>query len=420
MDDIEKLTIAETTRKAKLEAVSEWTIKEEETCCENGCVRCGGTTKLLPGPHPAAIRAKHVLDLKTADKEAEVFAKLIRAGRFHASFKVIGTLSSRMSGADGLNAHGIKHTTNVRGIFPLAWNGMVLSIGDFDSFEVTIADAVCKDPDLRADLLNGKKIHGIFGQLMYPEMTYEEVCATKNQADDRYTKGKQGFFATILYGGTWQTLVRKLRVLEVNAKSAIEQLLSKYQAVARWRAGVSQAFCSMTQPGGIGTRVVWREPADYCETFLGFRRYFTLENKICKALFDLARQLPKGWRQCKIKVLRRDRVQTADGAVSSALYGAAFGIQSGNVRAAANHQIQSPGAQITKRAQRRVWELQPTGIHDWLVAPFQVHDEVAVVSTPETMEPVAEAIAETVESFRAHVPLIKIGWHKNAASWAEK
>ena len=37
----------------------------------------------------------------------------------------------------------------------------------------------------------------------------------------------------------------------------------------------------MTQPGGIGTKVVWKDPADYAETMLGFRRYFTLENRIC-------------------------------------------------------------------------------------------------------------------------------------------
>ena len=325
MDETEKLVIAETTRKAKLEEIAngpEWTIEEEEPCCcQGGCVRCNHTGVLKPGPHPASIRARRVLDLKIAAKEVELYNKLLRAGRFHASFKVIGTLSSRMSGADGLNAQGIKHTTNVRSVFPLAWNGMVLSIGDFDAFEVTIADGVCNDPDMRADLQSGKKIHGIFGSLMFPDMTYEEILATKSTADDRYTKGKSGFFATILYGGTWITLVRKFNCTEAHAKSAIETLLRKYKKVNQWRAGVANRFCSMTQPNGLGSQVIWREPADYCETLLGFRRYFTLENKICKALFDLARRLPKGWRECKIKVLRRDRVQTADGAVSSACMG---------------------------------------------------------------------------------------------------
>ena len=37
-------------------------------------------------------------------------------------------------------------------MFPLFWDGMILCGGDFDSFEVTIADAVYNDPALRKDL----------------------------------------------------------------------------------------------------------------------------------------------------------------------------------------------------------------------------------------------------------------------------
>ena len=63
----------------------------------------------------------------------------------------------------------------------------------------------------------------------------------------------------------------------------------------------------MRQPAGVGSAVIWHEPAEFVESFLKFRRYFTLENTIAKA-----------------------RIQTAGGAVSSALYGAAFGIQAAN------------------------------------------------------------------------------------------
>jgi len=421
MDATEMMFIEETTRKAKLEAIAKWIITEEEECskCEGkGCLRCGGTGTLKPGRHPAAIRAAELLTIKIAGKEIELYTKLLRAGKLHASFNVIGTLSSRMSGADGLNAHGIKHTVDVRRMFPLAWDGMELSIGDFDSFEVTIADAVCQDPDLHADLLSGLKIHGIFGSLMYPDMTYDEICATKNTEDDRYTKGKQGFFASILYGGTFQTLMRKLGVEEKNAKSAIEKLLSKYKLVKAWRDRVFKAFCSMVQIDG--KQVVWHEPADFCETFFGFRRYFTLENKVCKALFDLAHKPPKEWKDCRVKVVRRDRVQLAYGAVSSALFGAAFGIQAASMRAAANHEIQSPGAEITKKVQRKVWDLQPVGVHPWHVAPLQVHDEIAAVTTPEMTESVAQCVNENVASFRPQVPLISMGWKKRVANWGEK
>lgn len=422
MDEMEKIILETSTKKANLEAVSHWQVTEDEECskCEGiGCSRCDGGS-LKKGQHPAAKRAAKLLAIKVAAKEVELYTKLLRAGKFHASFKVIGTLSSRMSGADGLNPQGIKSTDSVRSMFPLAWEDMELSIGDFDSFEVTIADAVCDDPDLRADLLSGKKIHATFGSMMFPEYSYDEISATKGTSNDLYSKGKQGFFATILYGGTYQTLMNKLGVLEENAKSAIDQLLKKYKKVGGWRARVFKSFCSMSQPGGIGTQVVWRDPADYCETALGFRRYFTLENKICKALFNLARKPPKKWKECPVKVVRRDRVQTAGGAVTSALYGAAFGVQAASMRAAANHEIQGAGSGITKYLERKLWDLQPSGVNPWVVAPMQIHDEVAIVHSPDMANTIKQVVQDTVVFFKGKVPLLEMDWHANVSSWADK
>ena len=420
LSDSTKSTIIDSTKKNNLEAIAKWEIKEREECsCGTGCPRCDKGW-LEVGPHPAAKRAKEVLEVKTAAKERELFNKLILAGKFHASFIVIGSLSSRMSGADGMNAMGIKHTENVRCMFPLAWDGMALSIGDMNSYEVTIADAVIGDPDLHAELVSGKKIHGLFGMAMFPPKTYEEILATKGQDPDLYTKGKQGFFGSILYGGTWETLVNKLGVLKENAISAIQGFLGRYKGVAAWRKGVESRFCPMTQPGGIGTAVVWKDPAEYCETFLGFRRYYTLENRICKELFNLARKPPKEWKDCLVKVIRRERVQTAGGAVASALYGAAFAMQAANVRSAANHEIQSPGAEITKSVQREVWDLQPVGVNDWQVCPMQVHDEIIAVSPPEMVDTIETTVQVGVAKFRDRVPLISIDWKKNAGTWADK
>jgi hypothetical protein len=429
MDSMEKVVLEESTKKTNLEAISVWELDEEEPCSrclEEGvqegvvCARCGGTGTLMPGLHPAAVRSKEVLRVKIAAKEVELYQKLLLAGKFHASFNVIGALSSRMSGTDGLNAQGIKHTITVRSMFPLKWGDYELSIGDFASFEVTIADAVCNDEALRAELLAGRKIHALFGMALFPGHTYEQIKASDGTENDMYTKGKQGFFGSILYGGNEDTLVRKLGVKEADAIAAIESFGKKYKGVGRWRKRVFDSFCSMRQPGGIGTQVIWVDPADYAETMLGFRRYFTLENKIAKRLFELANKPPPHWKKVggKIKVCRRDRVQTAGGAVQSALYGAAFALQAANMRAAANHEIQSPGAEITKAVQRCVWDLQPTGIHEFLVAPLNVHDEIACVNT--IPEQVAEAIRKGVESFRPNVPLIKMEWCVRASSWADK
>ena len=127
-------------------------------------------------------------------------------------------------------------------------------------------------------------------------------------------------------------------------------------------AQAGRRFVLLHDPAGRHRHeVVWKEPADYAETMLGFRRYFTLENRIARAIFDLARKPPKHWKDCKVKVVRRDRVQTAGGAVSSALYGAAFSMQAANMRAAANHEIQSPGAEITKHVQRKIGTCSRSG-----------------------------------------------------------
>jgi len=442
MDDTEVLTIEETTKKAKLQAIRDWEVETDEECTKcfgEGCLRCNGGV-LRAGRHPAALRAEEVLNIKIAAKEVELYNKLLLAGRFHASFVVVGTKSSRMSGDGGLNAQGIKATKDVRRCFPLAWPGYMLCGGDFDSFEVTLADAVYNDPHLRAGLVkkipcpfcqdascgecdeNGmvrQKLHGLFGMSLYPGHTYAEVLASSGTQDDMYYQGKRGVFGMI-YGGTWETLVRNIGVSEEIAKAAMENFNSAYPGVATARQKTFDAFCSMRQPGGVGTQVIWHEPADYIQSFLGFQRYFTLENRICRAMFELAQKPPKGWRNHPVKVWRRNRVQTAGGAAASALYGAAFGLQAANMRAAANHEIQSPGGEITKAVQRTIWDLQPVGVHELMVAPMNVHDELMTVTHSDYVPRVTEEVRTTVESFRPQVPLIGMTWFEEMDSWAGK
>ena len=451
MDATEAIILADSTKKSNLEAISNWEIETREPCgrCEGtpGCVRCGGTGFVEPGKHPAAKRSKEVLAVKFAAKARELYEKLLLAGKFHASFVVIGTLSSRMAGADGLNPQGIKHGKDVRCMFPLYWDGMILCGGDFDSFEVTIADAVYNDPALRKDLttkgpcpkcagtgiekkkgipcaecettgMTPQKLHALFGMAL-SGLSYAEVILSSGTENDWYDKGKRGVFA-LVYGGDWNTLVQKLGVSETRARAAYADFVKRYPGIGKARNKTFDAFCSMRQPAGIGSAVVWATPAEYIETFLGFRRYFTLENKICKALFDLARKPPKHWRDVKVKVMRRDRVQTAAGAVASALYGSAFQMQAANMRAAANHEIQSPGAEITKSVQRRLWDLQPAGVHPLMLAPLNIHDELMVVAKPSIVESITTTVRQVVESFRDKVPLVGMTWFSEMSNWAEK
>lgn len=431
MEPIEAMQV-KSTKRTVLEELAQMpcdcTFDSEIKCNCNG-------TKL----HPAAHRAKQVLEVRQGKHRDKLYQKLAQAGyRLHASFKITGALSNRMSGNDGLNPQGFERLKAMRKCFTFADPGYELGGGDFDSFEIMIADALYNDPALRVALteeypccgkpecddclgtgITTKKMHALFGQEL-SGLDYEGVLKTKGDPNrDWYATGKAGILSQ-LYGGDWSTLVRKQRIDEEVAKAAYESFERKYPKIKAARQLIIESFCSMRQPGGIGTKVEWHEPAEKIESLLGFPRYFTLENSICRALFELAQNVPKDWKEIKNKVLRTTRKQTVAGATASALYGAAFGIQGNAMRAAANHRIQSTGADITKKLQANIWGLQPVGVHKFRVIPFNCHDEVIVASLPEYTQEVKKIADGTVESYRTLIPLIKMHWKVGMKSWAEK
>lgn len=409
------------TDKVTMEEIASW--QDECECLGLGdipdkdCTACMGTGLLET---ELTKRAKAVVKARTCEKEVELYDKLIQAGRFHASFKVIGALSGRMSGADGLNPQGIKKTKEVRKCFPLAWDGYQLCGGDFDSFEVGIAVAVYNDPKLTEDLQSGKKIHAIFGTVLFPGTTYDEILESAGTEFDMYSKGKQAIFSS-MYGGTEYSLINKLGIKEDVAKDAMENWAKMYKGVAIAQKRIHDGFKSMRQPEMKG-KVYWHEPADFMPTLLGFKRYYTLENMICKALFDLGNDPPASWKHFKSKVTRRsDRGdQTQNGAARSALFGAAFGLQSSNVRSAGNHEIQGTGAGITKEVQRKLWDIQPAGVNDWIIMPINIHDEILAPVKKGYEAQVKEVIDSAVESFRPIVPLIGMEWKTTMNTWADK
>lgn len=466
-----------TTKAIVLEEIAKWKMDDVCGICNGGgCDQCtaGLVPKLddagQPIPHPAAVRANEILEYRHAGKEIETLEKLITAGRFHVSLKVIGALSGRMSGADGLNAQGMKRTKEFRSCFPLAGKGEKLNGGDFAGFEVVIAEAVYNDPELRKDLttlrpckkcakvhkktpldhrinyvtdmgqtiqlpvnpncgdckgtgLEDTKIHALFGQYLFPPMTYDEIYDTKGLPgdQDKYGRSKNGVFA-LLYGGEEYTLANRVGVSEEVAKTANERWAGRYLVWGQAREKIKNEFCSMRQSGGIGSKVTWSTPSDYIETMYGFRRYFTLENAVAKVLFDLANDPPKEWAQYKHKIVRRDREQTPSGALRSACFGCAFGLQAGNMRAAANHVIQGTGAETTKRLQVKIWEMQPVGVHEWIVKPFQIHDEVMCPTKdePRYHEQLLKIVGDFVVEMKSMIPLIAIDWSNGLKTWADK
>jgi hypothetical protein len=399
LDDTEKLVIKESTKKIILEEIAKWENDGPE-----------GTVI----PHPAAIRAQRVLDARQAKSRVDNYDKLLRAGRFHASLVIIGTMSSRMAGTDDFNAQGIPRNKEVRSCFTLHDTNSVLCGGDMVSFEMVIASAVYKDPILHRDLQSGKKLYGIFGAIVF-EMSYDDVMNNK----DTYTRSKSGTLAMI-YGGEAYTLKTKFGVTIEVAEKAYQKFIQRFKGVGIARKIIFDKFCSMRQVGGIGTKVEWHEPSEYIESIFGFKRYYTLENQVCKALYELANKPPKHWRSYRGKVIRRDRVQTVSGSVQSALYAAAFGIQASSMRSASNHVIQSSGAQITKKLQRNIWDLQPSGVHNWIVMPFNSHDEIMTPTHPDHIDEVSEVVKDTIDSFIPQIPLLAIDWHTNMHDWSEK
>ncbi|KKK73186.1 hypothetical protein LCGC14_2896370, partial [marine sediment metagenome] len=255
----------------------------------------------------------------------------------------------------------------------------------------------------------------LFGTKVYPDMTYEEILAD----EEKYNRSKSGVFALIYFGNAF-TLKTRLGIPIEDAEKAYQDFIKTYPGIGKGRQKIINMFQSMKQIGGIGTAIEWNDPVEYIASMFGFRRYFILETQICKTLFKLAQKPPKHLRMYKGKVVRRDREQTVSGATQSALYAAAFSLQATVTRAAGNHVIQSSGAQITKKVQREIWDIQPKGIGPWVVQPLNGHDEIMCPTDSEKISDVKEIVKKVVEGFRPTVPLIKMKWKNNLKTWADK
>jgi len=424
LDESSRAVIAGSTKKIILEDLAKWKIDTVCPVCQGNttsCQTCGGDG-LIPSdePHPVAARAALVLKARRTKVRIGIFEKLLHAGRFHADFNIIGALSSRMSGAGGLNAQGINKEEEVRECFTLATEGLILLGGDFDGFEVVLIDAAYGDPDLREELLSGKKIHGIFGTFLFPGKSYEDIIATKKlpEGENLYSRAKNGVFA-MAYGGEAYTLMHRVGISEQAANEAYNRFLKRYKILGKKRQDIFNMFCSMRQPGGIGSRVIWAEPQEYVESMFGFRRYFTLENQIVKVLYNLSSNPPQAWKDIKVKVVRRERVQLAANAVQSALLGCSFQVQAANMRAAGNHIIQSSGATLCKALQRRLWDVQPAGISAWRTMPMNVHDEILAPTDPKYETQVINIQKDFIKEYQAQVPLLEMGFGR-MESWGSK
>ena len=420
LNPIERLVLKDTKRQT-LEELARW---EGDT----------------PGSrHPVAAAVANVQKARRAMKREDILRKLIAAKRFYFSQKVIGTLSSRTAGGSEvgssestaregktrLNPQGIPREKSFRTLFTLSDAATEHTEGgDFDGLEVTIACAVDGDDQLVADykhsLESGLGFHSITGSTIY-SLTPEEVKKTKGTLDDLYTRSKNCFFGW-RYGAQLYKFAQTANLSEDVARLSWTRLKHRYSKIAQRMQATARRFTPLQQPNGPGTAIEWTEPDEYVESILGFRRYFTLEWSIIRALFSMANASSELFGGFKGTVRRTNREQTINGAISSALYAGIFSLQGHVFRAAANHEIQSVGAQCTKRLQRRIWDLQPVGIGPWQVCPFNIHDEVMCICRTEAISSsmVSNRVAETLSSLRTQIPLLSMEWKTNLKNWGEK
>lgn len=404
----------------------------EEALITNSKVETLENIKLNGSPE-LVRRATIVLEGRHADKKVNLLIKIIKAGRLYATFKVTGTKSNRMSGGSMEETKAGKHGSinpqgigkgKIRHVFLLAPDDMCLDNGDFSGYEVAIFAAVSKDPNLSKILLSGKSMHALWGSFLY-EMDYDYIMSTESIAitepDGYYARSKRSFFAK-LYDAWILKLSQVLQLPEEQVHKGIQYFEKEFPGVAEMRQRVYDSFSALSQPNGLGTAILWKEPKEYVKGFLGFKRYFTLEIEIIRELYNLAQTPTEEMKRVGhlIKVKRRDRLQTGSGAMQSAVYSAAFNLQATMIRAALNHEIQNPGGQMTKILQSRVWDIQPEGIHKWLVIPFNVHDELEVPVVSEKQAILKKIVEDFIEEYKKYVPLLKMEWKQNLKSWGDK
>ncbi len=388
---------------------------------ELDCKRCMGEGYIEDGEHPSATKAKKVLDARKAGKRVDLIDKFLLAGRFHPTFHVMGTLSSRMSGSgegesdQNINSQAIPSQGEFKECFPLAdvSKGEFTSGADFSGFEVGIAAAKYNDEKLSKLLKTGKKMAGLFGEKLF-SMDYDSIMKTAGLDSklDLYKKGKTGLFG-IIYGGQAFTIAKQTGCTMEQAERGYAEWFKEFPIFKEVTDQIQNEL-ALIKTDGKSFRLDLNVK-DYSESMLGFKRYFRIEHKIIKGIWDLLQNLPSDWAMNELIVLRKENKgpQKVGNALISALFGFMFSLQSGMIRAAMNHAIQSSGAGLTKELQVRFWDLQPCGYHPWNIRGMQVHDEIISVSTSEEIfEKSKVVVKDFLEDYRKVVPMLEFNWKK--------
>lgn len=334
----------------------------------------------------------------------KMYQYLGRAKRFYPDVKVGGTASNRMSGGSSessgsstkrgsLNPQGIDKA--YRDLFTMSDPGRnSYGGGDFDGFEVAIAAAVWDSPSLNEALRTGRKIHAMFGEIML-QKPYEWLTNPANKKT--YEACKTTLFARI-YGAADGKQAETLGITKEAFESRIAIWNAKYQipdAMGKYKfVGEDWKWCAIEPPVACSKQ--------------GFERSALTEWTVAKRLYDYLDEIKYLPSYPELRVARKDRAQTLQEALKSALWSGIKRIEGHAKRALANHEIQSTGAEITKDVQYALIH------HVW--AMLQVHDEFNTTSDCD----LSATVQSVVHRLRDIVPLLSITWKHGMASWKEK
>lgn len=389
LDKFEQVVLAASTNKAVLKQIEGW---DDNPAAADAAKRVR-----------AARHAKHVRG---------AIRKLLSAGSFHPQMKVSGTLTDRSAGGGSersqsksggsINPQGIDEM--LRLFFTFAYEGESMSGGDFDAFEPSIGDAVWRDPRLHELLLSGQKYHAIYGARLFAR-PYEAI-----RDDPVVYKTAKICALADMYGGTEYTISK--------ASGLAKDVVARRRA--GWRAEMKQlgAYYRKIESDFrlVDAAYRWANPKQVFTTILGFKRKFDVEIAVAKMLFDF--DPPKQWDDSNL-VQRVSKRQSLYWAVKSCVASALHAIYGRICRIAGNCGIQSVGAQLTKMLQRRLWDLQPTGIHEWQCRTLNIHDELVAVHQPAMTTKVYSVVQAFIEEMRSIVPLLGMDWRLSLHNWSE-
>ena len=369
--------------------------------------------------NPILIEKLHrIKNIKKCIQYIRLLSRLLEAKKLFCTFNIVGTRTNRQSGGDSLNKKGEKINPQgipkgiIRKIFTFATN---LRGGDFSGFEVAIWDARYNDPLLHEQLASGKKIHGIWGEYLY-DVPYEELLQGQETKGSEYNRAKNSFFAGI-YGAQPPKIAKVTGLPLEKILLAYTKFYSDYKKLGESQKEIREAMTFIRD-------YKFNPPKkDYAETFLGFKRFFTLELQVTQILIkisndDFLRFIPNALSLITKKTGKESSKQiTILQAIRSALYSESFQIEAHCQRIYGNFLIQSPGGQITKTLQCKLNNLnEKVGVYQNYIKTFNVHDEILVMN--DNLNLSSDIVTNFIVEYKKYVPFLKMKWNK-INNWSE-